>query len=1212
MHEAGRDEDFALGIAGFSFSDLYEPTRLRKLHDEFWRFAVAQNPGSDERFAAAASGSLPRPEQSERLIEVATLVGEFLAQLFDIGPATEALRDETREIETIFRFKQEFLRTRVLKNFDEAAVDAIAFRGLDEEMHRLEAAIPGHRDPEIRFAQTVLALLDCEKAMTAGDANAELTALASEITAHRAEPTLADKAREALRVLGEWCVQVNADPVRRAEVRGWVSFVRPHKLDYNHLVQIEMPRAELPECLAGPQEHRRLRDGFRLTDPRMNRKEYLREIDYCIICHPREKDSCSHGFREAKGGDGYQRNPLGIPLTGCPLEERISEMHELRKRGEAIAALAMIMLDNPMCPGTGHRICNDCMKGCIFQKQDPVNIPQAETGVVSDVLGLPWGFEVYSLLTRFNPLNHRRPYALPYHGADAMVVGLGPAGYTLAHYLANDGFGVVGIDGLKLEPVADELTGRGRPFPRPIRDFSILKAELDERILMGFGGVSEYGITVRWDKTFLTVMYLTLLRRRNVRFYGGVRFGGTLKLDDVWDLGFRHVGLATGAGKPTIIAIKNNLIRGIRKASDFLMALQLTGAFKRSSLANLQVRLPAIVIGGGLTAIDTATELLAYYPVQVEKALEQFERLRGEFGEESVWKMCDPEETAILKEFLDHGRAVRDERARAASENRAPDLVSLCHSWGGVSIVYRKKLTDSPAYRLNHEEVVKALEEGVSFIENLSPTAALPDAFGAVEAMAFKRTNGSEVVLPARSVCVAAGTTPNTVYEREYPGTFQLDNEGRFFRKHRLVEGDGSWKLEPVTEDKREAFFLSYENAGRFVSFYGDNHPDYAGNVVKAMASAKHGAAQVARLFAREIAEAESKPVPLERFEKLTRLLDETLVPRVVEVRRLTRTIVEVIVKARYAARQFRPGQFYRLQNYETSAPVVDGMRLTLEGLALTGAWVDRDNDLLSLIVLEMGVSSRLCASLRPGEPVVVMGPTGTPSETPIGETVLLAGGGLGNAVLFSIGKALRDQGSMVIYFAGYRHKDDVFMQQAIENATDQVVWSVDRGEPIAPRRPQDLTFVGNIVEAMVAFARGDIPGKCRLSLSDVDRIIAIGSDRMMAAVAQARHTVLKPYLKEGHIGIASINSMMQCMMKEVCGQCLQKHVDPATGREAEPVFSCFNQDQAMDCVDFANLRQRLKTNSLAEKLTNRFFDTLMSQARRGLQPDTSTHQTIE
>ena len=94
------------------------------------------------------------------------------------------------------------------------------------------------------------------------------------------------------------------------------------------------------------------------------------------------------------------------------------------------------MIDNPMCPGTGHRICNDCMKSCIFQKQDPVNIPQIETGALTDVLWLPWGFEIYSLLTRWNPLHVRRPMALPYNGRNVLVVGLGPAGYTLAHYLA--------------------------------------------------------------------------------------------------------------------------------------------------------------------------------------------------------------------------------------------------------------------------------------------------------------------------------------------------------------------------------------------------------------------------------------------------------------------------------------------------------------------------------------------------------------------------------------------------------------------------------------------------------------------------------------------------------------------------------------------------------------------------------------------------------
>ena len=111
--------------------------------------------------------------------------------------------------------------------------------------------------------------------------------------------------------------------------------------------------------------------------------------------------------------------------------------------------------------------------------------------------------------------------------------------------------------------------------------------------MTGFGGVAEYGITVRWDKNFLKLVYLTLARNRYFGIYGGVRFGGTITIDDAWSLGFEHIALATGAGKPTVIQIKNNLAHGIRQASDFLMALQLTGAAKKDSLANLQVRLPS-------------------------------------------------------------------------------------------------------------------------------------------------------------------------------------------------------------------------------------------------------------------------------------------------------------------------------------------------------------------------------------------------------------------------------------------------------------------------------------------------------------------------------------------------------------------------------------------------------------------------------------------
>jgi hypothetical protein len=198
-------------------------------------------------------------------------------------------------------------------------------------------------------------------------------------------------------------------------------------------------------------------------------------------------------------------------------------------------------------------------------------------------------------------------------------------------------------------------------------------------------------------------------------------------------------------------------------------------------------------------------------------------------------------------------------------------------------------------------------------------------------------------------------------------------------------------------------------------------------------------------------------------------------------------------------------------------------------------------------------------------------------------------GGGLGNAVLFSIGQALRAAGSKVLYFAGSKKMIDRYKVADIEAAADVIIWSSDEGPGFEPGRPQDRSFVGNIVAAIKSYGEGAF-GEPGISLANVDRIIAIGSDRMMAAVAAARHGVLSPLLKPQHVAIGSINSPMQCMMKEICAQCLQPHKDPVTG-EVTYVFSCFNQDQELDRVDWQGLNARLGQNSVQEKLTAQWID---------------------
>jgi len=57
------------------------------------------------------------------------------------------------------------------------------------------------------------------------------------------------------------------------------------------------------------------------------------------------------------------------------------------------------------------------------------------------------------------------------------------------------------------------------------------------------------------DKNFLKLVRLLLERRAEFAMYGGVRFGGTVTLDDAFELGFDHVALCMGAGKPTVLDI---------------------------------------------------------------------------------------------------------------------------------------------------------------------------------------------------------------------------------------------------------------------------------------------------------------------------------------------------------------------------------------------------------------------------------------------------------------------------------------------------------------------------------------------------------------------------------------------------------------------------------------------------------------------------------
>ncbi|MBN9565250.1 MAG: FAD-dependent oxidoreductase [Alphaproteobacteria bacterium] len=1137
------------GQAPITSNILYSHEGLRALDVLFSQYLT----GCDSHLAAklgharSSHAKLTHHEQSQIILELAPYLEEFLAKLFNVTDELDDLKAADASIKVLIEAKRLFIQRYALKKHTITDVEK-----LDPQVL------------EIKVAELLQSAFD------------------EDIFAKAALESLSSQDEVSLGILSQYGVWATLTPEGKRKHKGSVLFSAPQKVDYDHILHTMMVVLKGGAAAHLTPHPTRPRHGFHLTDPGATTAAALSEAHYCIWCHQQDKDSCRKGMKDKNEG-GFVRNPSGIQLTGCPVEEKISEMNWLRAKGFILGAFATAVVDNPMVAATGYHICNDCMKSCIYQKQTPVNIPAIESRILEDVLSLPWGFEIYSLLTRWNPLNFDRPLPKASTGANVLIAGMGPAGFTLAHHLLNDGHAVVGVEGLKLEPLPETISGVSMEGTRVafqlVQNVQDLYEPLDDRIVWGFGGVAEYGITARWNKNYLKLIRLLLERREHFRMYGGIRMGGTITIDQAFEMGFDHVALCLGAGKPTIVPMANNLAKGVRQASDFLMALQLTGAAKMNSIANLQVRMPVVVIGGGLTAVDTATEALAYYPRQVLKFAARYHELchyTSQIAVESDWTQ---EDRQIAEKMLAHAKLIQHELEQAQFEKREADFLPLLKSWGGAKILYRRRMNVSPSVTLNHEEVEKALEEGIEFVENVTPLRVIVDEYGAATGIDCKIDEGDEITFPAGTVLVAAGTIPNIALALE---DGNLVVQGKSFQ---AIDKYGAPIFpEKVCKPQEPMIFCHSRSDGRRVSFLGDLHPSYAGNVVRAMGSAKQSYPYISRYLQEVSLQGISSEEMFKKLDSGFKCTVKSIVP-------LTANIVELTLHAPFAARQFKPGQFFRLQNFERLAPTFHNTTFAMEGLALTGASADPETGEVSTIILEMGGSSDLCRLLKPGENVVLMGPTGTPTDLPSNKNVLLIGGGLGNAVLFSIAKGLKERGSKVLYFAGYKTSADLFKREEIEKYCDKVVWCCDVNPVIPTTRPQDQTYLGNIVEAMRDYASQDQ----ELNFKHISHAIVIGSDGMMAAVQNALKASLKEHFPPNLQGVASVNSPMQCMMKEICGQCLQKHRDPQTGEETF-VFSCVNQDQNIFNVDFRCLRDRLSQNHLQECLTQKWIEYCLSQ----------------
>ncbi|HEX8423064.1 MAG TPA: hypothetical protein VF634_06615, partial [Pyrinomonadaceae bacterium] len=383
--DAPRDgrADFKLGVGDFNYSDLYRPERLRQLTAIFYaelRRADATLHDALIAYTEARGATLKGTRaESELLIAAAPHLSRFVARLFNVETERAAHAERITAQDAVFKFKT-FITRRALKRVPpEQALtfDADKIHAALESFRR--AAFPDtlDTDAELGVARMTARLLDWEEKLASkpkaagaessgeggvgesrreiGEARARVAKTGGEVLSLKefeivaggteAPDASAAFVKAALRLLETWASVHATQAAAKSRVGGWVSFRAPHPLNYEHLVQLERHDAELPERMRGLEANLRRRDGFGLTDRRASEREVLDEVNYCLYCHERDKDSCSKGLHERDGS--LKRNPLGIALEGCPLDEKISEMHVLQRDGDSIGALALVMIDNP-------------------------------------------------------------------------------------------------------------------------------------------------------------------------------------------------------------------------------------------------------------------------------------------------------------------------------------------------------------------------------------------------------------------------------------------------------------------------------------------------------------------------------------------------------------------------------------------------------------------------------------------------------------------------------------------------------------------------------------------------------------------------------------------------------------------------------------------------------------------------------------------------
>lgn len=198
---------------------------------------------------------------------------------------------------------------------------------------------------------------------------------------------------------------------------------------------------------------------------------------------------------------------------------------------------------------------------------------------------------------------------------------------------------------------------------------------------------------------------------------------------------------------------------------------------------------------------------------------------------------------------------------------------------------------------------------------------------------------------------------------------------------------------------------------------------------------------------------------------------------RIIEKRELTPITKLFRVQAPLIAHAARPGQFIILRVREQG-----------ERIPLTIADYDARAGTITIVVQEVGATTRRLGALRPGEHILDMvGPLGNPVEVPVGGHIVGVGGGFGSAALLCVMRMLTERGDNTTAIVGARRKDLLVLVDELRAVSRCVEVCTDDGS---------MGFKGFVTQRLQQLIDGDGPGP-------PDHVVAIGPIAMLRAVAE-------------------------------------------------------------------------------------------------------------